>query len=340
LPTDQTTPIHGLWFFDEYRGWAVGALGTILHTRDGGQTWRVQRSGGKRVALLGIFSEADRIPLEAIALCSGSDAYLSAVEIVGRRDLEPASGPADLTLVRRTHAAAIAAGASAASAAWQFPLREPGLPVSIETVLARWNEASGEGAAARLEGHLVRRIRQWQPEVLLTEDVSPRGEDPLGHLTNQITLAAVTKAADGAAYPEQILDLGLAPWKVKKVLAVQSGDKQAAVTITPAQWSPRIGRSLADLAQSGRSLLVSDIASPPRSIGLSILVDHLPQATGRRDIMSGIALSPGSEASPARPASWSNSPASPRSGTTSSSSWRGSTRAIPRPPRGCRKSTT
>jgi photosystem II stability/assembly factor-like uncharacterized protein len=294
--TDQSAPIHGMWFFDEYRGWAVGSLGTILHTRDGGQTWRVQRSGGKRVSLLGIFSDPQRLPLEVIAAASGSEAYLSAVEIIGRRDLEPASGPQDLMLRRRTHAAVVAAGGSAADTAWQFPLHEPGLPVSTDAVLARWNLATGGQAGRRLEEHLVRRIRQWRPEVIVTEDVSPRGDDPLGHLTSQITLAAAAKAADGTAWPEQILELGLSPWKVKKVLALQPEEKQGVVTITPAQWSPRLGCSLADQAESGRGLLLADIAARPRAIGLSLLIDHLPQATGRREIMSGIVLSPGSEA--------------------------------------------
>lgn len=33
------------FFVDESRGWAVGGAGTILHTEDGGQSWRAQTSG-------------------------------------------------------------------------------------------------------------------------------------------------------------------------------------------------------------------------------------------------------------------------------------------------------
>ena len=91
--TGQTAPLLSIQFLDEYRGWAVGSLGTIIHTRDGGQSWRPQHSGGKRVAVLGVFGEPGRIPLELVALSSGSDAYLSAVEIVGRRDLDRAASP-------------------------------------------------------------------------------------------------------------------------------------------------------------------------------------------------------------------------------------------------------
>ena len=50
VPTGQPLPIHGLAFVDERNGWAVGELGTILATRDGGRTWRQQRGGGARTA--------------------------------------------------------------------------------------------------------------------------------------------------------------------------------------------------------------------------------------------------------------------------------------------------
>jgi hypothetical protein len=247
--------------------------------------------------LLGIFSEPARVPLELFALQSGSDAYLSAVEIVGRRDWDAAAAePREFTAPRRTHEALLAAGASQANTAWAFPLRETGLPQSTENVLALWNHWHEDRATEKLEEHLVRQIRQWRPDVIVTEDVSPRGDNPLAHLTNQVTLAAASKAREATAYPEQLKLMGLEPWQVKKVLTLAPGDKQGAINITPAQWSPRLGRSLADAAGEGRSLLTREVAAAPRNIGLSILVDHLPQQTGRRDVMSGITLGPGGEA--------------------------------------------
>jgi hypothetical protein len=132
--------------------------------------------------------------------------------------------------------------------------------------------------------------------VIVTEDVSPRGENPLAHLTNQVTLAAVQKAGDLNAFPDQIAQANLTPWKVKKVLTLLPEGKQGLINITPAQWVPRLGRSLADVAESGRALIQTDVAASPRNIGLSLLIDHLPQETGRRDVMSGITLNPGSEA--------------------------------------------
>src|SRR5262245_55364180 len=58
-PTGQTTPLNSVFFLDESRGWAVGDLGVILSTKDGGQTWTVQRQAAKRAAALFIHAKAE-----------------------------------------------------------------------------------------------------------------------------------------------------------------------------------------------------------------------------------------------------------------------------------------
>ena len=292
--TEKSLPLRSLTFLDENRGWAVGSLGTILATRDGGRTWREQRSGGTRAAMLGIFSEPSRVPLEVFAEQSGNESYLGAVEIISRFDERGTSREA--ALPERTHEALLSVGGSQADTAWRFPLRPAEIARSAPAILNSWNEANDGKAAELLEEHLVRRIRTWRPDVILTEDLSPRGEDPLAHLTNQIVLAATTKAADATAYSDQLTLSGLEAWRVKKVFAVQEGDKQGTVNITPSQWAPRTGRSLAESAQQGHAFLAKDIQPAARNIGLSLLVDHLPQQTGRRSVFSGIALLPGGEA--------------------------------------------
>jgi photosystem II stability/assembly factor-like uncharacterized protein len=297
LPTDQPLPLKGLWFLDEYRGWAVGGLGTILHTRDGGRSWRVQRSGGTRAALLGVFSHPQRIPLEVIAAEAGGKGYLTAVELLFRPPQLPQwSGPQQANWPLRVHSAVVAAGGSSGSYGWRLALPDEALEWSAEGVLASWNRQSDGQALARLEEHLVRRIRQWRPEVILTEDVSPRDNPAAASLTAQLTLAAVTKAADPAAYPTHIDGLGLAPWKVKKVFSVLAEQRQGLVNLTPAEWVQRLGCTLADQASRGRALLTHDLAAPPKQVGLTLLIDRLPQESGKRDVMSGIVLQPGGEA--------------------------------------------
>lgn len=295
--TEQTLPLRGLWFLDEYRGWAVGALGTILHTRDGGRTWRVQRSGGTRAALLGMFSEPARIPLELLASEAAAKGYLAAVELIAR-PAPPDGGwaPSTANWPLRVHSAVVAAGGSATGSEGLFDLPEEGLHLSVEQLLARFQRTAEDQPLARLEAHLVRRIRQWRPEVIVTEDISPRGNPAAASLTAQLTLGAVGKAADPAAYPEQLTALGLAPWKVKKVFSLLGGERQGLVNLAPAEWSPRLRRTWAEQAALGRSLLASEPGPAPRNLGLSLLLDRLPQESGKRDVMSGILLQPGGEA--------------------------------------------
>lgn len=295
--TEQTAPLRGLTFIDEYRGWAVGSLGTILHTRDGGLTWRIQRAGGTRIALLGIVSEPRRMPLEIVADQAGNDAYLTAIEVIGRVVAQPDPSQRSIfASTERAHAAVVTAGGSAADGSWRFPLPEAGLLSTTDALLARWNAANDGQALQRLEEHLVRRIRQWRPETIVTEDVSPRGDNPLAHLTNQVTFAAVEKAADATAYPDQINQAGLAAWRVKKVFTLLPPENQGLVNITPSQWAPRLGRSVAEQAEAGRGLIARDCVASPRNIGLKLFIDRLPQDSGKRGVMSGIALQAGGDA--------------------------------------------
>lgn len=286
--TKVSTPIESLFFLDEQRGWAVGALGTILATRDGGRTWQQQQTGGNAAAMLAIFSEPERVPWEAIARDGYGDGYLSRVEILARRETTES-----LSLPFRTHEASIAVGGCGSNTAWQFPLRSAGLAETADTIVAHWNRALDGRARERIEQHLVRQIRTWKPSVILTEDVSPLGTDPLAHLTNQLVLAAVEKAADATSYSDQLSSGGLEVWQVKKVLAVQQHARQGAINIVPAQWSPRIGAAVSDIASRGSALLFHDVTTSPTNIPLTILVDQLPQGTGRRDVFSGLNLSPG-----------------------------------------------
>ena len=60
--TGQTLPIRGLAFVDDWHGWAVGDLGLILSTEDGGRTWQRQQAGGRRAAWPGFTPMAAKSP--------------------------------------------------------------------------------------------------------------------------------------------------------------------------------------------------------------------------------------------------------------------------------------
>jgi len=84
--TGQMLPLRALTFVDDKQGWAVGELGTILATDDGGYSWHVQRPAkypaGRRAALLAVFARAQDVPLEAIAEIGVAEGYLATISLL------------------------------------------------------------------------------------------------------------------------------------------------------------------------------------------------------------------------------------------------------------------
>ncbi len=177
-PTGVTVPLRAIAFADDQHGWAVGDLGTILATADGGQTWQRQGNGNTRAALLGLFAEPDDVPLELIARLSAGEGYLSVVDVLGRRDIEVV--PRDcVPLADRLHEAVVGAGGSGADVAWQFPLRQAGLRLPSRQIVEAWDRVNDGRGLETLQAHLVRQIRLWRPEVIVTCDAGgKRGQSP------------------------------------------------------------------------------------------------------------------------------------------------------------------
>jgi photosystem II stability/assembly factor-like uncharacterized protein len=303
FPTGQSLPIQSLAFVDDQHGWAVGELGTILATHDGGRTWRRARSGGTRAALLGVFSEPDDVPLELFAQLSGNEGYLGVVETLNRRDADIARtterdsvSRADVPPADRLHEALVGVGASGGRVAWRFPLRQAGLGLSARQICDGWDRANDDRGLDQLKAHVVRQIRTWRPEVLVTHEMSPTGDDPAAHLVHQVVVEAAGAAADPTAYSEQITHAGLEPWQVKKVYAALKPGMQGPVTLTTAELAERLGRSLAEVAFLPRGLLEGRFRVAPTSFGFRLAVDHLPRRPSRSGFFAGIVLYPGGEA--------------------------------------------
>jgi photosystem II stability/assembly factor-like uncharacterized protein len=293
--TGQNLPLLSLAFADNLHGWAVGALGTILATSDGGRSWQRQRSGGTRAALVAFYGRSEDVPLELLARLSGNDGYLGAVEILTRRadaggDRFPESAAA------RTHAALVDSGASAVHAAWNFPLPPASVAHTAEQIVEAWNRLNDGEGIERMEGFLVRQIRCWRPEIVVTHAASLSGEDPQGHVINQLVLEAVEQAADPTCFPEQLGQMGLDVWRVRKVFGSLPGGRLGDVNLSTVQLAQRLGASLTDHVTAPRGLIAGDFVAAPANLGFRLYVDTLPQHVGEHDFFSGIALHPGGEA--------------------------------------------
>ncbi|MEE8451592.1 MAG: YCF48-related protein [Thermoguttaceae bacterium] len=293
--TGTSLPIRAMTFADDRHGWAVGELGTILATADGGQTWQRQRAGGGRAALLGIFADGRDVPLELFAKLCGEEGYLGAVELLNRRDFQrPASD--EVPAADRAHEALVAVGADAACTAWRFPLQQEGLMLPAERIVDGWDRANDGVGLSELQSHVVRRLRMWRPDVIVTYDANPHGKDPLGHLINQVVFQAVRQAADPTSFAEQITLAGLQPWSVKKIYAKLPPAVHGSNDLVTDELAARLGGSLADVSSMPHGLLDDRFTAAPPRLGFHLVHSDLPQASAGRDMFSGFVLLPGGEA--------------------------------------------
>jgi photosystem II stability/assembly factor-like uncharacterized protein len=293
--TGTSLPLEALTFIDDEHGWAAGALGTILATSDGGRSWQCQRCGGARAAVLGLVAETGDVPLELLAKLSGNDGYLSAVEVLCRRDVEvqPGDGPPP---AERLQQAVAAVGGSHAHVAWQFPLRQTGLQLTAEHFFQCWDAIHRGRGGEELEAYVVRQMRLWRPDVVVTQEMNYRDPDQLRQLIGKIVLQAVDKAADPNCYGEQIAEAGLAPWQVKKTYAITGPGARGAIVVATSQIAARLGRSLADAAAEPRGLLGDRFYVAPWTQNFRLLSDRTSENQPGRDLMSGLRLLPGGDA--------------------------------------------
>jgi photosystem II stability/assembly factor-like uncharacterized protein/tetratricopeptide (TPR) repeat protein len=292
--TGSNVPLRAMTFVDDQHGWAVGDLGTILATTDGGRTWQRQRSGGARAASLMLLSEPNDVPLEWVANIAGSEGYLTVVNAIGRRDIEIPLQDAVPT-ADRLHEAVVRVGGSSTEIAWQFPLRQSGLPMSGEQIVSMWDNLHDGRCRDHLQAYLVRQIRLWRPEVVITCEPSGKKDDSLTPLLHQAVLLAVGQAADANAFASQKLDAGLDPWAVKRVFAILPSESRGRSDWSANDFSPRLGCSPAEAAIEPRGILFDHFTAPPTTQRIRLLFSTAAQEQGQeqRDLFAGINLQPG-----------------------------------------------
>jgi photosystem II stability/assembly factor-like uncharacterized protein len=300
-------PIETVRFANQNSGWAVGALGTILGTRDGGQTWHTQQQGGKRAAILCIFATADQLPLEALARISKEDGYRVAVMILfplhqhsdrATGDLQPrlAEALARLEIVWST-------------VSWQFPLPADGNHQAAAGVVRHLNQIHDGRALERMVAELARAIRQWRPEALILPagDSGPEraavATDPIDSIAREAALAAMDEAAD----PTRLIDLAtqwdLQPWQVRRVLGWirpqidrtnSASGGHRLLHVASDQIAFRNGKTLAGLTSGIRGLLAQDARAAPLANTFLLLANRSGAPTG--DLLAGLELKPGGDA--------------------------------------------
>lgn len=306
--TGQQLPLNGIFFTDEKHGWAVGELGTITATSDGGKTWQVQHRGGQRAAVLFLHARAGGIPLDTVAQLGGQEGYLCAALRVTASDLATAA------LDRSSEAARFAiamrqAGGAAGEMLWAFPVSSHLLRVPSLELLRVWNTMQEDQAADQLLRQLVLAIRMWQPAVIITDNgepaVSAAGCDGFGcdALLAEAVHAAFEKAGDAKTFPEQLNGLGLSPWQAAKVYSVceaHSQRPQGQVRLDLTEISAHLRASPREFATAPAALLAGGAVTLPEHRDFRLLAAHVKDAASHRDLMQGVDLPAGGLARRAR----------------------------------------
>ena len=197
LPTGQSLPLAALHFVDYNRGWAVGPLGLILATRDGGETWYAQRQRARRVGVLSLGADSRELPWAPLVAAVWDEQV--AVAACFYRRLQPISQADYLPT----------ADSQRSEAARQLGLAN-----------CQLNFQSPTAPTAALEQAALD-VLTWRPDILLVDG------QPHSGLPHQSALAAsasaVLKLASGPSLP-WMQELGVSPWNVSKLAETCSGD--------------------------------------------------------------------------------------------------------------------
>jgi photosystem II stability/assembly factor-like uncharacterized protein len=286
--TRQPLPLNGVFFIDDKTGWAVGELGSILGTTDGGRNWKLQQRGGQRLAALFLHARPGGATLETVADLGAREGYLTGAVRVTSPDGATAN-PLLAAEGARFSAAARLAGGAAGEMLWQFPLGSHLTHSPKEKLLESWDQLNGEQSGEQLIRQIVLAFRIWQPSVVVTDYPDDKATGfPADTLLVDAVRTAYERAGDQRSFPEQINVLGLEPWQVAKVYSRTEDPKTANVLVDLTPVCPALEASVQEYAAVAVNLL-----DPKASVPCQRLFRHLAGQEGtvnHKNLMQGVQL--------------------------------------------------
>ena len=284
LPTGQTLPLYAVDFPTANVGIAAGALGTILTTVDGGETWEVTQQEATRCGLLVFSAGQEDVVWETISRYGAADGWVTVLDTAFRRDVE-LQDPLTPSHPERLHSALLTAGGSESHRAWQFPLRQAGIDPPPAEIYAAWQQLHPGDPRQRLIDYVVRQIRTWQPTVIA---------GPVGnvHGPQAMLMGILQEAMDRAAELEEHdaqRDLAhLPPWKVTRLVLTDREAFEAPQQFHTSRLSSRLGESVGAVAAKARLKVEKEYRTSPDQIAIRVLVDHAPTGSAKQDLFSGL----------------------------------------------------
>ncbi|MDO5580023.1 MAG: YCF48-related protein [Planctomycetia bacterium] len=277
--TGVRTPVRRIFFTDPQNGWAVGDLGTILASRDGGRSWSVQREGGKRLAFLALWGKGTNLPWDAFVQSAGEEGYLGRVHLLVREN-NPKDLCDEIPLSLRIREAVLESGMDGLSESSAFHLDSDQYGLDPKKIMDLFNRDNDGKGLNKLREYLVRLLRIWRPSVLMIEDGNT---DSISWILERELPLAIQQAADPLAYPEHFTLCRLDPWKTERVYRrknpLGSGPRSlsdlASRESTPEKYDlkldtslfcPSLGRSVGEIARTARGFLIDRSPLVPKAL--------------------------------------------------------------------------
>ncbi|MDX1929485.1 MAG: YCF48-related protein [Pirellulaceae bacterium] len=199
--TEQTLPLRSIVFADAQRGWAVGPLGSIIATRDGGRTWYSQKKMATRVGLLAVTASESQVPWPVLVASSWDELVATKSVSLFGENLEQSADYLQETW-KLNEALAPQLGLAEHSG-WLHP---------------KPTELSQQDLSLLVD-RLVVELQCWRPDVVLTDETGGRKLS----LVNRAAMAALTAAIQQAANantPSISKELMLPAWRTTKLATV------------------------------------------------------------------------------------------------------------------------
>ncbi len=294
--TGNPLPLQAIAFSSPTHGCAVGALGRILRTSDGGKTWETVCGDGRRVALLAVHAHERRVSLNLPTKYGHELGYRTVTTVVARRDIGP-DGDDGRTLDLRLQQAMTAAGGSDASVDWAFPIAAPGLERDQKELVHEWELLTDNRLREKMLGRLVAQLCVWRPDVVIIDKAAE--EDAATTLLADAVRLAIRHAADRSQHAALRENLKLPAWKVKRLFHRQPAGSGGSVRLEAYEFLPRLGASLTMAAAEPYRLLRGEngtLGQDEAFVPVSFTGSADDGAGQPRGLFTGLGLTPGSDA--------------------------------------------
>jgi photosystem II stability/assembly factor-like uncharacterized protein len=265
-----TTPLKRFYFIDEHRGWALSEFGHILATRDGGQSWWIQRSNFRRLGVLFLVAAGENIPWNTIAYCANELQRSTSLLILEDEVPNPFESH---SARRRIEAAASAVGVN------QVHFISQAMSTDVSPAIVHKNRAAW---LDDIEAFIAENL----PEVIVIGEDQRTGPAAL----KEVTLSIVLDRSQISSHQKSTeLKLDMLP-KIHKVFAVTHSNARS-LEISNTQVLKRSGKILGDVAQRATLLCESQVELDRSESLLLIYCDHPEEGVGS-DIARGFISSP------------------------------------------------